>query len=71
METLIDLPLKLASSLMALALILMALQGPRNPPSAPSAQMVFPFMAVGSPPQFGGLRCTIARKAVLAQEVGE
>ena len=71
MDTLIDIPLKLASSLMALALIVMALQGPRNPPSAPSAQMVFPFMAVGSPPQFSGLQRAVAREAVQAQGVGE
>lgn len=44
MDSLLDLPGKLASAILALFLILMALQGPKGPPSAPSAQLVFPFM---------------------------
>lgn len=44
MDTLLDLPGKIAHALFALALILAALGGRRGPPSAPSAPLVFPFM---------------------------
>lgn len=44
LDTLTDLQMKVASALFAVALLIATLGGPKGPPSAPSAQMVFPFM---------------------------
>lgn len=43
MDNLLDLPAKLAHALIALALIVAALGGPKGPPSSPTAQLAFPF----------------------------
>lgn len=43
MEHLLDLPMKIAHALVALAVLFMAWGG-KGPPSAPSAQLAFPFM---------------------------
>lgn len=48
MDTLLELPMKIASGLMALALVFAAM-GPKGPPSAPSAQLSFPFEMRGKP----------------------
>ena len=43
-STLLDLPMRLGHALLALVLILGTLNGPDEPPSAPSTQLAFPFM---------------------------
>lgn len=57
---LLDLPLKLASALMALAAILMSCGGGggKGPPSAPAAQLAFDFMEMKRGPQREYARAT-------------
>lgn len=50
MDALLDPLGKLASAVLALFLILTALGGPKGPPSSPSAQLSFPFMAEAAAP---------------------
>lgn len=44
MDTILNLPGKLASFLFSIGMLLAALNLPKGPPSSPSAQLTFPFM---------------------------